>query len=226
LDGHDRPDAQLLDDERTGVAVAAPEWAATVGRLMPTTLIGPFDTSELPRFGLDPVTVTVSRDIAPGHEAYFEAWADEVEDVLTAFPGCLGVGVLNTGAAGGRYHIVFRFVDLVALRRWERSPERHALLARLDQHVLATEVRRTVGVDHWFDAPLLVEPRRPWWRRWLGDVLWILPMALAVTFLLGPHLTMIPILPRVVLTTVLTTAFVGFVLAPARRRLRHRRHPV
>jgi antibiotic biosynthesis monooxygenase (ABM) superfamily enzyme len=193
---------------------------------MHTTLTGPFDTSELPRLGVDPVTVTVSRAIAPGHEPDFERWAIDVEQALLSFPGCLGVGVLRSASTGGEYQIVFRFVDLVALRRWERSPERQGLLARLDQHVLETRVRRTVGVDHWFDAPALVEPYRPWWRRWLGDVLWITPMALAVTFVIGPHLTMVPILPRVVLTTVATTAFVGFVLAPARRRVRHRRHPV
>ena len=190
-----------------------------------TTLTGPFDTSELPRFGLDPVTVTVSRHITPGHEADFEAWAADVEQALLEFPGCLGVGVLKADAVGGGYHIVFRFVDLVALRRWERSPEREVLLARLEPHVLATRVQRTVGVDHWFNAPGLVERPRPWWRRWLGDVLWITPMALAVTFIVSPHLSMIPVLPRVVLTTVATTAFVAFVLAPARRRMWARRFP-
>ena len=193
---------------------------------MPTVLTGPFDTSELPRLGIEPVTVTVSRDIAPGHESEFEAWARDVERALCAFPGCLGVGVLKAGTTGGRYHIVFRFTDLVALRRWERSPERIALLERLDEHVIATRVQRTVGVDHWFDAPALVEPRRPWWRRWLGDVAWITPMALVVTFLVGPHLTFIPIVPRVVVTTLATTAFVGFGIAPARRRLRSHLRPI
>ena len=226
MDDDSPPHPQPIDADVTEPAVAAPLGAGTVVPLMNATLTGPFDTSELPRFGLDPVTVTVSRDIAPGHEADFERWAGDVEQALLEFPGCLGVGVLRAGPTSASYQIVFRFVDLVALRRWERSPERLVLLARLDEHVLATRVRRTVGVDHWFDAPALVEPRRPWWRRWLGDVLWITPMALAVTFLIGPHLTMIPILPRVLLTTVATTAFVGFVLAPARRRVRHRRHPV
>ena len=133
---------------------------------MSLVLTGPLDTSELPRIGVDPVTVTVSRDIAPGHEADFEAWSRDVQQDLQEFPGCLGVGVLKAGATGGRYHIVFRFTDLVALRRWERSPDRTALLARLEEHVLATSVRRTVGVDHWFDLPAKVEPHRPWWRRW------------------------------------------------------------
>ena len=103
---------------------------------MSSALTAPFATSELPRLGIDPVTVTVSRDIAPGREADFEAWAADAEQALVAFPGCLGVGLLKAGERGGRYHVVFRFTDLVALRRWERSPERLALLARLDELVL------------------------------------------------------------------------------------------
>ena len=51
-------------------------------------------------------------------------------------------------------------------------------------------------------------------------------MALVVTFIVSPHLTFVPIVPRVVVTTVATTAFVGFGLMPLRRRLRTRRHPV
>ena len=210
----------------TDVTSDGPRAAGSVEQHMSTVLTGPFDTSELPRLGVDPVTVTVSRDIAPGHEAEFEAWAGEVQQALSGFPGCLGVGLLKAGPTGGRYHIVFRFTDLVALRRWERSPERTERLARLDEHVLATRVQRTVGVDHWFEAPALVEPHRPWWRRWVGDVAWITPMALAITFVVSPHLGFIPVVPRVVVTTVATTALVGFGIMPLRRRLRARRHPV
>jgi hypothetical protein len=200
--------------------------AGSVDRSMSLALTAPFATSELPRLGVDPVTVTVSRDIAPGRQADFEAWAGNVERTLVAFPGCLGVGLLKAGEGGSCYHVVFRFTDLVALRRWERSPERLALLAQLDELVLATRVQRTVGVDHWFDAPALVERRRPWWRRWLGDVVWITPMALVVTFVVSPHLAFIPVVARVVVTTLATTAFVGFALMPARRRLRAHLHPV
>jgi antibiotic biosynthesis monooxygenase (ABM) superfamily enzyme len=90
---------------------------------------------------------------------------------------------------------------------------------------LATRVQRTVGVDHWFDAPALVERPRPWWRGWLGDVAWITPMALVVTFVVSPHLAFIPVVARVVVTTVVTTAFVGFADAgPPPRPVRL--HPV
>ena len=87
-------------------------------------------------------------------------------------------------------------------------------------------MRRTVGVDHWFDLPAKVEPHRPWWRRWAGDVAWITPMALVITFIVSPHLTFIPVVSRVILTTVATTAVVGFGMMPLRRRLRTHRHPV
>jgi hypothetical protein len=175
---------------------------------MSLVLTGSFDTSELPRLGVDPVTVTVSRDVAPGHEADFEAWASDVQKALHKYPGCLGVGVLKAGTVGGRYHIVFRFTDLVALRRWERSPERTALLARLDEHVVATSVRRTV----------------PGGGGGSATIAWVTPMALVITFIVSPHLAFIPVVPRVVLTTIATTAIVGFGIMPL-RGLRARRRP-
>jgi uncharacterized protein len=185
-----------------------------------TTLTGPFDTSELPRLGSDPVTVTVSRVVAPGREAEFEAWAAAVERTLVEFPGCLGVGVLRPGPAGGPYQIVFRFTDPVSLRRWEHAPERAELLARLDDVVEDTRVQRTVGVDRWFQAPALLEPHRPWWKRWVTDLAWIYPVSVGMTLLVSPRLVGLPPLAGVGAGTALSVGFVGFVVMPLRRRVR------
>jgi antibiotic biosynthesis monooxygenase (ABM) superfamily enzyme len=183
-----------------------------------TTLTGPFDTSELPRLGSDPVTVTVSRVVAAGREAEFEAWATAVERVLVAFPGCLGAGLLRPGATGGPYQIVFRFTDPVSLRRWERSSERAALLGEIDDFVEDTRVQRTVGVDRWFDAPALLEPSRRWWKRWLLDLAWIYPVSVGMTLLVSPHLVGLPPLARIGAGTALSVGLVGFVVMPMRRR--------
>lgn len=185
-----------------------------------TTLTGPFDTSELPRLGADPVTVTVSRIVSAGREPEFEAWATAVERALAEFPGCLGVGLLRPGPAGGPYQIVFRFTDPVSLRRWERSPERQALLAALDDIVEATQVQRTVGVDRWFEAPALLEPRRAWWQRWMADLAWIYPVSIGMTLLVSPRLVGLPLLAGIGAGTALSVGLVGFVVMPLRRRVR------
>lgn len=183
-----------------------------------TSLTGPFDTSELPRLGSDPVTVTVSRVVARGREAEFEAWATDVERTLVGFPGCLGVGLLRPGPAGGPYQIVFRFTDPVSLRHWECSPVRAGLLARLDDIVEHTRVQRTVGVDRWFDAPGLLEPPRRWWKRWLLDLAWIYPVSLGMTMLVSPRLVGLPPLAGIGAGTALSVGLVGFVVMPLRRR--------
>jgi uncharacterized protein len=187
-----------------------------------TTLTGVFDTSELPRLGADPVTVTVARVVVSGREAAFEAWAENVERVVGAFPGCLGVGLLHPGPAGGPYQIVFRFTDPVALRQWERAPERTALLGELDGIVVETKVQRTVGVDTWFDAPSLVEPKRQWWHRWLRDLAWIYPVSVGMTLLVAPRLPRLPPLASIGLGTAVSVGLVGFVVMPTRKRLETR----
>ena len=59
------------------------------------TLSGPFDTAQLPRIASDPVTVTVARTVAPGFEAQYVQWTEDVVAMLRKFHGCLGVGVLE-----------------------------------------------------------------------------------------------------------------------------------
>ena len=87
----------------------------------------------------------------PGAEGRSLRWADDVVDTLRKYHGCLGVGVLHPGPDGGEHQIVFRFVDGVHLREWERSPQRAALIAEAGDFVVGERVQRTVGIDDWFE---------------------------------------------------------------------------
>jgi antibiotic biosynthesis monooxygenase (ABM) superfamily enzyme len=188
------------------------------------SLTGSFDTTELPRLGADPVTVTVERAIVAGREAEFEAWATEIQASLATFPGFLGAGVLRPAPSGDRrYQIVFRFTDPVSLRRWERSPERAACLERLEPLVSGTRVQRTLGVDEWFEAPEHVAPRRPVVHSILSDVAWIYPIVALVSLVVSPLLVRIPLLPRIALSTTIVTGLAAFTIAPLRRWNRRRR---
>jgi len=190
---------------------------------MNTLLSGPFDTAQLPRIAGAPVTVTVSRSIAAGREVEFEQWADDMMAKARAFPGCLGAGMLRPGPVGGDYQIVFRFVDGLALRLWERSPQRTALLSEADQFITGARVHRTVGVEDWFDLPARSEPRRPLWRRIVTDVLWVYPVALLASIFVAPFLARLPLTARSVLSTALITIVMRLAVGPLRGRLRARR---
>jgi antibiotic biosynthesis monooxygenase (ABM) superfamily enzyme len=186
-------------------------------------LSGPFDTSELPRIGAEPVTVTVGRVVVPGKEAEFEAWAEAMSARLEQFPGSLGAGVLRPGEPGGEYQIVFRFVDALSLRAWERSPQRAAQLREVEGMVVETRVQRTVGVDDWFEAPARAAIRRPLAAHVAIDVAWGFPIVALVSIYLGPRLLELPFEVRTLLSMLVVTTAVKLGIDPIRGRLRRRR---
>ncbi|HEY0520682.1 MAG TPA: antibiotic biosynthesis monooxygenase [Ilumatobacteraceae bacterium] len=190
---------------------------------MSLPLSGPFDTGQLPRLAPHPVTVTVARTIAPGWEAEFLRWADELVATVREFPGCLGAAVLHPGAEGGEYQIIVRFSDGVRLRLWERSAVRNELMERSDQFVTGTRIQRTVGVNEWFDAAGLAEPKRPVWKKLSIDVAWVYPAALIFSLVVAPLLVKIPLGLRVLTSIAAVTVTMQFVVMPIRKRLRAKR---
>ncbi len=190
---------------------------------MSLPLSGSFDTSQLPRIAADPVTVTVARRVTPGHEAQYLRWADQVVATLRTVHGCLGAGVLHPGPDGGEHQIVFRFIDGVHLRKWERSPEREALMAQAKGFVLTERIQRTVGVEAWFELPERAEPKRSFWHRVVTDVLWVYPVAIISSLFIAPRLARLSVEVRVVISTLLITVVRRMAVGPLRSRLRARR---
>jgi antibiotic biosynthesis monooxygenase (ABM) superfamily enzyme len=190
---------------------------------MSLPLSGPFDTGQLPRIAAHPVTVTVARTIAPGWEAEFLKWADELVAAAREFPGCLGAAVLHPGADGGEYQIIVRFSDGLMLRVWERSTIRNDLMERADKFVTGTRMSRTVGVEEWFNAAGNAEPKRPMWKKLWFDVAWVYPAALIISVVLAPLLVKIPLGIRVLTSIAVVTVVMQFIVMPIRKRLRAKR---
>jgi uncharacterized protein len=190
---------------------------------MSIPLSGPFETGQLPRLAPYPVTVTVARTVAPGKEAEFLRWADEVIAAVREFPGCLGAAVLHPGADGGEYQIIVRFSDGLMLRVWERSAIRNELMDRAEQFVTGARMQRTVGVEEWFDAAGLAEPKRPMWKKLSIDVAWVYPAALIFSVFLAPLLVKIPLGIRVLTSLATVTLVMQFIVMPIRNRLRAKR---
>ncbi|MEY2583705.1 MAG: uncharacterized protein QOE09_3554 [Ilumatobacteraceae bacterium] len=190
---------------------------------MSTPLTGPFDTGQLPRVAAHPVTVTVARTVAPGWEAEFLRWADELVAAVREFPGCLGAAVLHPGADGGEYQIIVRFSDGLMLRVWERSAIRNEMMDRSDKFVTGTRMQRTVGVEEWFNATGNAEPKRPLWKKLSFDVAWVYPAALFITVVAAPLLVKVPLGIRVLASIAVVTVVMQFIVLPIRKRLRARR---
>ena len=190
---------------------------------MTAILSGAFDTAQLPRIAPDPVTVTVARTVAPGFEAQYVQWTEDFVATLRKFHGCLGAGVLHPGPDGGEHQIVFRFVDGLHLREWERSPQRAVLMAKAAGFVDNERVQATVGVDNWFELSQRAEPKRPLWGRIVTDVAWVYPVAIATSLVVAPRIAQLPFAVRVTISTGLITAVMRLAVGPLRSKLRSRR---
>jgi len=99
-------------------------------------LTGSFDTAKLPQIAAGAVTVTIARTIKPGTSASFVAASEKLADTVRGFPGCLGATLLHPGTESDEYHMIFRFIDALHLRRWERSDDRERLLHDIDKLVV------------------------------------------------------------------------------------------
>ena len=190
---------------------------------MALQLSGSFDTSQLPRVAPDPVTVVVARTIRAGFEAKYLRWADQVVTTLLTVHGCLGAGVLHPGHDSKEHQIVFRFVDGVHLRAWEKSPQRAKLMRAAEEFVLSERVQRTVGVQEWFELPQRAEPKRSLWHRIVTDVVWVYPVAILVSVFVAPQVARLSMGVRMVVTTLLITLVMRLAVGPLRARLRSRR---
>lgn len=190
---------------------------------MELQLTGPFVTDQLPRVAGEPVTITVARTVKPGCEALFLAWQSEMVAAVMEQPGCLGATVLHPGPDGGAYQTVFRFADGLFLRAWERSEVRADLMDRGSHYVTEERIQRTVGVESWFRAPSHAEKPRPWWKRLLVETAWVYPLSLIMSLFVAPGLMALPIIARVLVSSVLFYLVARITIGPLRRHLRSKR---
>ena len=186
-------------------------------------LTGPFTTGKLPRIAPGAVTVTIVRTIAPEYKDEFEAWCNEMVSLVRKHPGCLGATVFFPGTGDDAYHIVFRFEDAVALRRWDKSIERRQMLTKANHMITSERVTATAGAEEFFQAQSVVEKPKGKIRKFITDLLWVYPVALASAVLLAPHLAKMAIWQRVLVTSLILGLTSSVALRPIRRWWRRRR---
>ncbi len=171
------------------------------------------------------VTVLISRQVKPGCEADFERVMEQIIAVAATFNGHLGAQLVRPGDEQGvydsLYHIVLAFDSESHLKIWQNSPARSLGLAAAAPFIEGQElVRQVSGLAHWFQAPpgpKQVPPPR--WKiaviTWLG----IFPTVYVLFFVLGDRLAPWPLLPRIMLITVLVVGLMTWVVAPQLTRL-------
>ena len=186
-------------------------------------LTGNFDTGRLPKIAPGSVTVTISRTPRVGKRVEFDEWCSDMQKAVQAAPGCLGATVLRPERNSNVYHMVFRFVDALHLRAWERSGIRQELRERADELVESERVTVTAGTEEFFRVQGEVDRHRTAMGKFIADVAWVYPVALIVAIALAPHLAKLSIVPRVLISSLLIAATSKYATGPIRRWWRRKR---
>ncbi|MGH8355772.1 MAG: antibiotic biosynthesis monooxygenase [Pseudomonas sp.] len=164
----------------------------------------------------EPVTLMVARRVARGRYHDFIAWLREGERLATDFPGYLGSGVLAPPPDDDEFQIVFRFADGQTLQAWEHSASRSAWLQRGSGLFAQPHEQRALGLDAWFGA---AERRPPRWKQSVAIWLAFFPVSLAFNLLFGGALSELPLLGRVLLSSLALTPLMTYLFIPLATRL-------
>jgi antibiotic biosynthesis monooxygenase (ABM) superfamily enzyme len=146
-------------------------------------------------------------------------------DAAANFPGCLGAQLVSPGdevdVEDSLYHAVLAFENPDSLRAWQNSSERLQWLTEASAYIEGQAmVREVSGLAHWFQTstnPTQAPPPR--WKvavvTWLG----IFPTVYLLFLLLGDVLAPWPLLPRIMVITVLVVTLMTWLVAPQLTRL-------
>ena len=173
-----------------------------------------------------PVTVSVTRHVDPEHADQILAWIQAGFTLAERFPGFLGSGWVRPSTASDEWHMLYRFDSPASLARWEASSQRRWWLDSAQGLVGESRTERRTGIEGWFDSPHAtdVEDLRPAPTpppRWKQAVMiWFafFPLSLAVGALLGWLLPALGLLPRVLVSTLLMTPVMTYLVLPVLTR--------
>jgi antibiotic biosynthesis monooxygenase (ABM) superfamily enzyme len=166
--------------------------------------------------GSEPVTIVVTRTVAPGDRAKFERILHAVLDASAHAEGQLGATLLHEDGSDA-YHVVSRFKDHESMKRWLDSPERLQLKADLDGLSRPSRYQQLTGLEGWFQLPRREVPTvkpPPRWKMWLASFIGAYPLVLAFQGLLGPIVDDWPLLLRSAALPLVLLSLMTYVMMP------------
>ena len=164
-----------------------------------------------------PVTVTVTRRAPLGRDREVLAWLQTGLSLAEAAPGFLGGGWVRPAPGSADWHVLYRFSDSAALSAWEGSSERAWWLGSARGLMTETRAERRTGIEGWFDAPAeldVVVRQPPRWKQATVIYTAFFPLSLLSALLLAPHLVHLPVVLRVLVSTLLLTPVMTYLLLP------------
>jgi antibiotic biosynthesis monooxygenase (ABM) superfamily enzyme len=163
-----------------------------------------------------PVTVVVSRLVKQGRERECEEWLAGIAEQMSAFEGFRGLELVRPVDGLQPEHVVIlRFDSRDHLGKWEASEIRRTWLAKAEpftdqpvriQHISGMEGLFTLGRGDVALAP-------PKYKMLIVVSAGLYPLVVLADEFVAPHLPL-PLLGRMLVTTVLNVAIMTYVVMP------------
>ena len=167
-----------------------------------------------------PVTVSITRHVAPDRVDQMVAWVRAGSSLAERFPGFLGTGWVRPALGSPEWHMLYRFVDQESLRAWEESPQRTWWLSSAQGMVRETRTERRTGIEGWFDPPRhrsVDEPAPaapPRWKQAATIWLAFFPLSLLANATLGRLLGGQNVAVRTLVLTLCLTPLMTYLVLP------------
>jgi antibiotic biosynthesis monooxygenase (ABM) superfamily enzyme len=170
-----------------------------------------------------PVTVSITRHIAPGHDDEMIAWMRAGTMLAGRFDGFLGSGWVKPAVDSTQWHMLYRFADAESLAAWEESSQRQWWLGAAQGLVGESKVERFTGIEGWFDPPTSYDhvdlrpgaSPPPRWKQSLVIFAVFFPLSLVVNYAMREVLPDdLPLGVRVLATIVVMTPIMTYAALP------------
>ncbi len=166
------------------------------------------------------IGVVATRRVPVANVEAFETGLRDLKQIAAEQPGMVACDVLRGAVRGGEreYSVVYRFSDESRLRDWDASPERRALVARINALTIGGHRNELTGLEAWFDLPsgqLPPSRHRMAFVTWLG----IWPLVSLALWLLSPYLVMLPFLVQTGTLSALLVLAMTYVVMPQLTKL-------
>jgi hypothetical protein len=175
------------------------------------------------------VTVAITRRVRPEDELLMRAWADAGTQMASHFPGFLGSGWVRPSRQSTDWHMLYRFDSRDSLATWQESNERNRWLTAGTNLVEDTRIEHRTGIEGWFDEPEeqdvtdlaspVIPPAPPRWKQMVVIWLAFFPTSVALTYLFGPFTGGWPAWARVLLSTLVATPLMTYLILPRMTKL-------
>ncbi|SDT09550.1 hypothetical protein SAMN05216421_2884 [Halopseudomonas xinjiangensis] len=159
-------------------------------------------------------TAVITHRVQSEKHTQYEAWLNEIAPVCRAWPGHLDWHIVRPiPRLTETYTIIIRFDTAEHLRNWMQSSERERLIDKVKPLFAgADDFYISSGLDFWFapEGAKAKVPKR--WKQYLITWSAIFPLVLGVPYLVGPALDLLGIAGSRVLSTLMVTAIIVFLM--------------